>query len=157
MRSTSSRSYSLFKMQVILKANGSQSDVKVEAVDDLLSVKELEVDSLQSAEEVWDEGAAAWLTILGGWVCSLYVQSMSDEYSACRWLALFASWGYTNAFGVYQDFYGQNNTGTPSQISWIGSTQQFFLIASGFVSGPLVDLGYFRQTLLAGSLLYVLS
>ncbi len=67
------------------------------------------------------------------------------------------TFGYVNAFGVYQDVYTRAGTASPSAISWIGSTQLFFLLAMGLPGGILLDKGYFRITLAAGSLLYVFS
>lgn len=70
---------------------------------------------------------------------------------------MFATFGYQNAYGVFQDFYGRAETGTASQVSWIGSTQLFFIASIGLFSGRLVDLGHFRWVMLGGSLLYVFS
>lgn len=88
-----------------------------------------------------DGGVHAWLTVFGGW------------------LVLISSFGYTNAFGVFQDYYTRqpNTSLSASQISWIGSTQLFFVIAMGFPAGRLVDQGYFRWCVVFGSLLYVFS
>jgi MFS family permease len=68
---------------------------------------------------------------------------------------MFSTFGYQNAYGVYQDFYGQTHAGSASAISWIGSTQLFMLTSLGIISGKLVDMGYFRQTVFIGSFLYV--
>ena len=68
-----------------------------------------------------------------------------------------ATFGYQNAYGVYQDFYGLLHSASTSAISWIGSTQLFLLTSMGLFAGKLLDLGYFRQTIFAGSLLYVFS
>ncbi|KAF9494660.1 hypothetical protein BDN71DRAFT_974481 [Pleurotus eryngii] len=67
------------------------------------------------------------------------------------------SFGYVNAFGVYQDIYTRSQAGTASNVSWIGSTQLFFLFAMGLPVGNLLDMGYLRQTNLVGSLIYVFS
>jgi hypothetical protein len=64
--------------------------------------------------------------------------------------------GYANAFGVYQDRY--TRAGIPaSNVSWIGSTQLFLLIAMGLPAGKLIDMGYFRSTILCGSAIYISS
>ncbi|KAI0072189.1 MFS general substrate transporter [Panus rudis PR-1116 ss-1] len=89
--------------------------------------------------EIEEGGVKAWMTIVGGW------------------LAIFASFGYANAFGVYQDLYTRENAASASRISWIGSTQLFFLIATGLPAGKLFDLGYFRHTVITGAILYVFS
>lgn len=73
------------------------------------------------------------------------------------WLALFATFGYASSFGVFQDFYVLHGTSTSSNVSWIGSTSLFFFIAMGLPAGKLVDSGYFKHVLFAGSLLYIFS
>ncbi|KAK7458850.1 hypothetical protein VKT23_009860 [Stygiomarasmius scandens] len=72
-------------------------------------------------------------------------------------LAAMATFGYTNAFGVYQDIYTRRGTASASRISWIGSTQMFFMLAMALPAGKLLDMGYFRQATLFGSVLYVFS
>ena len=74
-----------------------------------------------------------------------------------RWLAMFTTFGYQNAYGVFQDFYGQAHTGSASQISWIGSFQLFLLFAVALPSGRLYDEGFFRHLMAAGSILYLFS
>ncbi|KAH8429451.1 uncharacterized protein LDX57_007113 [Aspergillus melleus] len=64
-----------------------------------------------------------------------------------------------NAFGAFQTFYKLDllNARSPSDISWIGSTQAFLMfILSAFV-GPIVDAGFLRSLLILGSLLAVLG
>ncbi|THU98498.1 MFS general substrate transporter [Dendrothele bispora CBS 962.96] len=92
-----------------------------------------------SGEEnlVYDGGARAWMSVIGGFCVTT------------------ATFGYANAFGVYQDIYTRSGAASPSRISWIGSTQLFFLLAMGLPAGKLMDMGYFRQTTLFGSVLYV--
>ncbi|KDQ24022.1 hypothetical protein PLEOSDRAFT_1048021 [Pleurotus ostreatus PC15] len=63
------------------------------------------------------------------------------------------TFGYVNAFGVYQDIYTRSQAATASNVSWIGSTQLFFLFAMGLPAGKLLDMGYLRQTNLVGSLI----
>lgn len=46
---------------------------------------------------------------------------------------------------------------TPSEVSWIGSIQVFFLFAMGLPAGKLFDEGYFRHCILSGSVLYLFS
>lgn len=54
---------------------------------------------------------------------------------------LFCSFGYVNAFGVYQEYYQthQLSSKTPDDISWIGSLQVFFLFNGTLFGGPLFD------------------
>ncbi|TFK41529.1 MFS general substrate transporter [Crucibulum laeve] len=86
-----------------------------------------------------DGGSRAWATVVGGFLVNI------------------ATVGYVNSFGVYQDAYTRSHAASPSSISWIGSTQIFLLLAMGLPAGKLLDLGYFRQTMLAGSIIYVTS
>ncbi|CZR68581.1 related to monocarboxylate transporter [Phialocephala subalpina] len=54
---------------------------------------------------------------------------------------IFCSLGYCNAFGIFQNYYlaNQLSNKTPSQISWIGSLQIFFLLSGNVIGGPLFD------------------
>ncbi|CAA7270140.1 unnamed protein product [Cyclocybe aegerita] len=90
-----------------------------------------------SVEDIVDGGRAAWCTAIGGS------------------LAVATTFGYANSFGVYQDLYTRSNTASASAISWIGSTQLFFLLAGALPGGKLLDMGYFRHTTLVGSIIYV--
>ncbi|CUA75712.1 putative transporter MCH4 [Saccharomyces cerevisiae S288c] [Rhizoctonia solani] len=92
-----------------------------------------------SPPQIPDGGATAWATVAGAW------------------LILFCSFGYVNAFGVYQDYYTRiyMTNKTSSEIAWIGSTQLCLQFLMGLVSGKLFDEGYFHTTVGFGSLLYV--
>ncbi|KAL0958733.1 hypothetical protein HGRIS_014063 [Hohenbuehelia grisea] len=92
-------------------------------------------------EEHPDGGSDAWLTVIGGF------------------LVCFCTAGVAQSFGAFQDYYKRNTLveRTPSDISWIGSVQIFFMFAMGIVSGRLLDNGYFHTCLLGGSLLYLIS
>ncbi|EEP76862.1 predicted protein [Uncinocarpus reesii 1704] len=70
----------------------------------------------------------------------------------------FCTLGYVNSFGVYQAYYesSQLRGHSPSQISWIGSTQAFFVFGGGIVGGPLFDL-YGAKVIRPAALLFVLS
>jgi MFS family permease len=83
----------------------------------------------------------------GGFVAWLQV--------GCGFLALFNSWGIVNAFGAYQQYYESNRLSdeTSSTISWIGSIQGFMVVTATIVFGRLVDAGYTRQVLMAGTFL----
>lgn len=67
------------------------------------------------------------------------------------------TFGYSNSFGVYQDIYTRSHAASASNVSWVGSTQLFFLFAMGLPAGKLLDLGYLRHTNIAGSIIYVFS
>ncbi|KAG9103680.1 hypothetical protein FRC06_008931 [Ceratobasidium sp. 370] len=73
-----------------------------------------------------DGGVVAWTTVAGAW------------------LVLFCTFGYVNAFGVFEDYYSREylTNKTSSDIAW------------GLVSGKLFDAGYFHLTIAAGSLIY---
>ncbi|KAI0717823.1 major facilitator superfamily domain-containing protein [Cerioporus squamosus] len=88
-----------------------------------------------------DGGRTAWLTIAGAWMVQ------------------FCTFGYLNAFGVYQDFYTREflSHESPSNISWIGSVQLFLMYAPGVLVGHTFDAGYFRHVQIAGSILLVFS
>ncbi|KAK5952689.1 hypothetical protein OHC33_006281 [Knufia fluminis] len=87
--------------------------------------------------EIKDGGIKAWLSVLG-----------------CFFL-WFNLWGYTFAFGTFQNFYEQKYlTGTSSSsIAWIGSIQSFLLIISGLWTGPIFDWGYYMYLIYFGSTL----
>uniref|UniRef100_A0A0B7JZC5 Major facilitator superfamily (MFS) profile domain-containing protein n=1 Tax=Bionectria ochroleuca TaxID=29856 RepID=A0A0B7JZC5_BIOOC len=82
-----------------------------------------------------DGGLAAWLHVVGGF------------------MIFFNTWGIMNTFGVFQTYYesGAFIHASSSAISWIGSVQAFIVMATGIVSGPVHDRGYFRALLLTGS------
>ncbi|KAL0945825.1 hypothetical protein HGRIS_012109 [Hohenbuehelia grisea] len=69
----------------------------------------------------------------------------------------FATFGYTNAYGVYNDFYVREYLSpkySSSQISWIGSVQLLLVMSMGLVTGRAFDTGYFYPMILTGTLLY---
>ncbi|KAF8999606.1 MFS general substrate transporter [Cyathus striatus] len=86
-----------------------------------------------------DGGPQAWATLVGGFFVTM------------------STFGYTYAFGVYQDIYTRSQLASASRISWIGSTQLFFIFLVGLPAGKMLDLGYYRHTMIVGSVLYVFS
>ncbi|KAJ7066199.1 major facilitator superfamily domain-containing protein [Mycena amicta] len=86
-------------------------------------------------------GTVAWLTVFGAFLIN------------------FAGFGYTTAFGVYQDFYVRDylSQSSPSAISWIGSINVLLGLSLGVVAGSLYDRGYVRSVLYSGSLLQAFS
>ncbi|KAG6872566.1 hypothetical protein C0995_008839 [Termitomyces sp. Mi166 len=85
-------------------------------------------------------GLRAWVVLLGAWI------------------AQFCTFGYTNAYGVYNDFYVRHYLSpryTSSQISWIGSTQLLLVLSIGLFAGRAFDTGYFYHLMIGGSLLLV--
>ncbi|QRV97283.1 major facilitator superfamily transporter [Ceratobasidium sp. AG-Ba] len=88
-----------------------------------------------------DGGAKAWATVSGSW------------------LILFCTFGYANAFGVYEDYYTRvyMTNKSSSDIAWIGSTQLCLQFVMGLVSGKLFDEGHFHVTVGFGSVLCAFS
>jgi hypothetical protein len=54
------------------------------------------------------------------------------------------TFGYENSFGVYQDFYTRSQTASASAISFIGSTQLFFLQGMALPAEKLLDMVTFE-------------
>lgn len=54
------------------------------------------------------------------------------------------TWGLINSFGAFQTYFTSVLPQSPSEISWIGSTQAFLLFFIGTFSGRMTDAGYFR-------------
>ncbi|KAK6540615.1 hypothetical protein TWF694_008010 [Orbilia ellipsospora] len=88
-----------------------------------------------------DGGLQAWLVVLGAAI------------------ALFCSFGYVNAFGVYEAYYLSVllPTRTPDDIAWIGSIQICFIFGSGLVAGSVFDRYGARIILIPASILLVTS
>lgn len=80
-------------------------------------------------------GFRAWATMIGAWVNK--PTSFPPIDLNCRWNVMFVSFGMTQAFGVFQDYYARIllPAYTPSQISWIGSVQICFLYGCGILTG----------------------
>ncbi|KAF2762457.1 MFS monocarboxylate transporter [Pseudovirgaria hyperparasitica] len=73
-------------------------------------------------------------------------------------LVLFNTWGYFNSYGLFIDYYASAFPGTTlSALSWAGSTQIFLLLLISTLSGRVFDAGYYRLTLLVGSILQVVA
>ncbi|TFK51871.1 MFS general substrate transporter [Heliocybe sulcata] len=88
-----------------------------------------------------DGGREAWSVVIGAWLVS------------------FSTFGYINAYGVYQDYYQthQLSNYSASSISWIGSLQLAFIFWGGVMTGRLFDKGHMRITVFVGSVLSVFS
>jgi hypothetical protein len=89
--------------------------------------------------EVPDGGWSAYSVVLGSW------------------LLFIATFGYVNAFGVYQAYYISALGTSSSAISWIGSVQIWIQFSMGLLVGKLFDDGYCRALMVTGSTLYVFS
>ncbi|KAG9243558.1 hypothetical protein BJ878DRAFT_113587 [Calycina marina] len=57
-------------------------------------------------------------------------------------------------FGVFQTYYQTTllQSQSPSNVSWIGSTQDFLRLFVGTIAGPFFDLCYLRTLLVTGTL-----
>ncbi|KAF8994416.1 MFS general substrate transporter [Cyathus striatus] len=86
-----------------------------------------------------DGGPQAWATLVGGFLVTM------------------STFGYTYSFGVYQDIYTISQLASETRISWIGSTQLFLIFFVGLPAGKMLDLGYYRHTMIAGTIIYVFS
>ncbi|KAF5860653.1 hypothetical protein ETB97_001286 [Aspergillus alliaceus] len=86
-------------------------------------------------------GLRGWLTVL-----------------SC-WCVMFNTFGYINAFGIYDAYYKQTflKNESDSNISWIGSLQVFFMFSAGLISGPMMDRYGPKIILIPCSALFILS
>ncbi|KAF8148677.1 MFS general substrate transporter [Crassisporium funariophilum] len=116
----------------------SAINVKCEEVD---LVKDDERDLVPSATAFPDGGLQAWLTVLGAF------------------LVQYTSFGYINAFGVYQDFYVREylTDFSPSAIGWIGGVQIFLNFSMGVFTGRAFDRGYFYHLMTASVVLHAVA
>ena len=73
----------------------------------------------------------------------------------CGHLLVCNTWGYISSFGVFQTYYVGALGHPPSDISWVGSVQIFFLFFIGTFSGRATDYGLLRPTILLGSFLMI--
>lgn len=74
-------------------------------------------------------------------------------------LVQFSTFGYTNAYGVYNDYYVREYmiNISSSKLSWIGSVQLMLVLSVGLFSGRLYDTGYFYHLMIGGAFLFVFS
>ncbi|PYI11078.1 MFS general substrate transporter [Aspergillus sclerotiicarbonarius CBS 121057] len=75
----------------------------------------------------------------------------------CMHMTFFNSWGVSNSFGVFQQFYSETLPQSNSDISWIGGVQVSLLFFVGVISGRLTDGGYFRPVYFLGVLLQLVG
>ncbi|KAG8920143.1 hypothetical protein FRC00_010418 [Tulasnella sp. 408] len=79
------------------------------------------------------------------------------------WLAVagvsfagFCTFGFANAFGVFQAYYAKTIPGvTQFSIAWIGSLQYSLIFLPGLLAGHLSDIGYLRPMLAIASAVLV--
>ncbi|KAG2128712.1 MFS general substrate transporter [Suillus clintonianus] len=116
--------------EAALQAPASASQTDKNSVDSGL-------DDHLDAPDFPEGGFTAWGTALGAF------------------LIQFCGFGYTSAYGVFQDFYTQTylTNSTPSEIAWIGSVNAFLILSVGLVSGRMLDRGAFYHAMKIGCLL----
>ncbi|KAF5364699.1 hypothetical protein D9758_005554 [Tetrapyrgos nigripes] len=95
----------------------------------------------ESETDFPDGGLRAWLVVLGTALSST------------------ASFGYINAWGVFQSYYEQTllEQYSASTIAWIGSVQYMMVFLPAVVSGRLFDIGWFKVPYFAASCLLVVA
>ncbi|KAJ7224086.1 major facilitator superfamily domain-containing protein [Mycena pura] len=124
----------------------TRSDALALELDAAVSSQPGENDKKESFETVSDSdsdypdgGLRAWLIVAG---------TIAGNAS---------TFGYVNAWGVFQSFYEENllKDVSPSNIAWIGSIQYSLVFLPGLITGRLFDLGYFKIPYLVASILLV--
>ncbi|BGP41700.1 hypothetical protein JCM10449v2_005691 [Rhodotorula kratochvilovae] len=92
---------------------------------------DVEKAAVPGVDDYPDGGLRAWSVVGGAWCIS------------------FTSWGYTNAFGVFQTYYQKNQLAeySHSDISWIGSIQLALVLACAILVGKAFDAGYVKYLL----------
>ncbi|KAF7336270.1 MFS domain-containing protein [Mycena venus] len=107
-----------------------------EALGDEISPKPIDLEET----EYPDGGFRAWLIVAGGIAST------------------FSTFGYVNAWGVFQAYYEENmlQDVSASNIAWIGSIQYSLVFINGLITGRLFDLGYFKIPFFAASCLLVM-
>lgn len=76
---------------------------------------------------------------------------------AAGFLVIFTTWGYVNAFGVFQSYYTGLLPVSASTISWIGSVQTFLSLMLGIFTGRLLDAGFFFPTYIVGAIIQLIG
>ncbi|RKU39925.1 hypothetical protein DL546_001272 [Coniochaeta pulveracea] len=72
-------------------------------------------------------------------------------------IVFFNTWGVTNGFGVYEEYYTGQLGFSHFSVSWIGSVQIFFLFFVGVAAGRLTDAGHFKPIFALGVFLQLLG
>ncbi|KAI1498443.1 MFS general substrate transporter [Biscogniauxia marginata] len=75
----------------------------------------------------------------------------------CGHFIVMNTWGFINSFGIFQTYYATLFARPPADISWIGSIQVFLTYFIGTFAGRMVDAGFLRPVLAAGTLLTLLG
>lgn len=88
-----------------------------------------------------DGGLRAWTVVAGSWCC------------------MFASMGWINCIGVFQDYYERHQLASysPSSVAWISSTETFMMFLGAPFFGKVFDNFGPRYMLLVGTICHVLG
>jgi hypothetical protein len=99
------------------ESDGQRSPIPKEAAEEKAFTKD------PSLDRAPDGGLRAWLVAIG---------------TACTF---FAALGFSNAFGVFQQYYitHQLRDQSPDKVAWIGSISAFLQFAASAIGGPLFD------------------
>ncbi|GJE90694.1 MFS general substrate transporter [Phanerochaete sordida] len=135
-----------------------EKTVRGEPVDDALRRKKDEEDGVNSEEQVETHEEAV--------ASSVDPNSGFPEGGSKAWLIVFgaalgnaSTFGYVNAWGIFQTYYQQTllSHTSPSTIAWIGSIQYALTFMPGLFVGQLFDRGYLKGPLFASSIGLVVS
>jgi MFS family permease len=69
----------------------------------------------------------------------------------------FNSFGFMLSFGIFQAYYTETLGFSPSNVSWIGTIELFFNFFIAIFSGPAMDAGYYKYTLVSGVSLQLIA
>ncbi|KAI0345395.1 MFS general substrate transporter [Trametopsis cervina] len=96
---------------------------------------------IEDVDDFPDGGFRAWLVVFGVLAGSI------------------ATFGFVNAWGVFQAYYEQNTLKdlSPSTIAWIGSIQYSLIFLPGLVVGKLFDRGILKVPLAISSVLLTVA
>ncbi|KAK4867870.1 hypothetical protein LT330_007529 [Penicillium expansum] len=88
-----------------------------------------------------DGGLRAWTVVAGSWCC------------------MFASMGWINCIGVFQDYYQRDQLASysASSVAWISSTETFMMFLGAPFFGKIFDNFGPRYMLFAGTICHVLG
>ncbi|KAH8106902.1 major facilitator superfamily domain-containing protein [Cristinia sonorae] len=106
------------------------------------SINDIASESTQTAEDDYpDGGIRAWLVVFG---------------VTC---GAFATFGYLNAWGVFQAYYEENmmKDVSSSSVAWIGSIQNALVFAPGLITGRMFDKGYLKLPMAIASAVLIVA
>ncbi|PSR80683.1 major facilitator superfamily domain-containing protein [Coniella lustricola] len=72
-------------------------------------------------------------------------------------LLVLNGFGYFSSFGLFESHWTETLNSTASDIAWVGSLSLFLLFMLGSLSGPLMDMGYFRSLIVVGCSFQILG